>query len=300
MRPDMISIDDLETTAAVVAELRLVRAAQARAWKARRPPPNACPFPMRPEKRQLRGSPDPLIALEQRAPFVAVVRGRSRARERLRLPTSGLLCVWRMREADDGEGRRAVLLTSAFIACRMACGRSRREVAAFVVATLEGSRACLDAMLDRELERALVRRWEDERAWRERRHGREAAIAAALRGRTRGLTQPWLFDSMQIAGDVGRTGLVSPGSARLATNVWSYSEPRATIRCRGSEPGGDLAARIACCGGGEGVGWRAGDARSTVCQGTRDEALAGASGVGGDARAGSACDRRLALVLVVR
>lgn len=181
--------------AAVVHQLRLSRAAQARAWRA---------WARGRGRRSLKedgedgcGDTDPLLGLDVRAPLVAVCRGG-----RCHLASPGLLCIWRTRVlGPDGRGRPP-LLTVLHLACDVAAiprAVGRRRLLSFVSLLLDASRARIEAVLDREVERALRYRDDAERPWRERLARRDAAIADALHAHAEAGVQPLLFAEIAAA-----------------------------------------------------------------------------------------------------
>lgn len=195
----------------VIAQLQRLRALRARAWRAARPHPTSA--------ATSRG--DPLLALDERAPLIAVVRRRHfdrRDQPRMggarELSAPGLLCVWRTRlphrngQPHTRDGPASQLLTTVLTAIHIACDvpqvTSHRAVAAFVSATVERCSARIGPLLDSELTTACERLEGTDRARLDRLARRDEAIAIELAAMSRagaasdGMFQPLLFDDIAV------------------------------------------------------------------------------------------------------
>jgi superfamily II DNA or RNA helicase len=203
----------------IVVQLQRVRAMRGRAWRIDR-----CHAGGTDASRG-----DPLLALDQRAPLIAVARRRQRrtrkhiepdarrcgsTKPRLscahELPAPGLICIWRTRvQTDDGEAQSRArqpwqMLTVTHIACDVPDLRSNRSVAAFVLSMIERGRARMQPLLDSELSLARERLRAAQRARIERLARRDDAIATEMsamlsaRAAANGSFQPLLFDDIAI------------------------------------------------------------------------------------------------------
>jgi superfamily II DNA or RNA helicase len=234
---DGLSLDAYRSVSAaatgVTGQLQLLRAMRARAWRTGRGRQVGGPHAPR---------SDPLIALDERAPLIALTRRRPRRHQSCRraerdarrpsateLPGPGLICLWRTRmHREDGRAQSrarpsspALTVPAAIhIACEIPRFADRGTVAAFVSSTLERCRARVQSLLDIELTLARERFDATDRPRIDRLARRDDAVSAAMtallrsRAASSGLFQPLLFE------DIARekTGLAAAAAGALDEN----------------------------------------------------------------------------------
>jgi superfamily II DNA or RNA helicase len=162
-------------------------------------------------------SGDPLLALDRRAPMVAVVRRRRR--ECQRRPgdpygvTAGLICIWRTRVLSADGRAQAPIVTALHIDRDVPRFESRRSLRSFVTSTLETCRDRVSPVLDAEIAKSLAQRHDAEHAWHERMGRRLDAIERDLRKRRGTPVQPLLFEEFDVKRMTG-TRAAKEGAAR--------------------------------------------------------------------------------------
>lgn len=183
----------------VAVQLQRLRSMRARAWRIGRHRAKATH-----SSHASRG--DPLLALDERAPLVAVIRRSGMAE----LAAPGLICIWQTRmergggEARDRAGPPSSVLTAMHVACDIPRFTNHRAITAFVRSTLGRCDARIQTLCDGELAAARERLRVTDRARIERLARRNDAIAGELaamlraRAASGGAFQPLLFEDIAI------------------------------------------------------------------------------------------------------